>query len=504
MVGLPYVAGDSVLERRLAADLVRARGEFVLAEAYAARRAPLGLPLLEVAAELSGATHRPALGADSGEDAFAAALDADLRVLEAVERAKAALDAIGLEALARMDATASAELGARHAQSWVDRTPLSAREVVVSEVATATGLSVPDVGRRVELATAPAARSGFLRGELAAGRTTLARATRLVAETTSLSDEAADSVARRVLAPTRDGAGLSPSVFSQRLRRGLVSVPAGEVDEAARRRQARSRVGAFATVGDDGFATLTVIDAAHKVVAALETADTRARAVKAAGDLRSLDEIRADLLLDPAGLGVAAAVWLVVPAATALGIGEDPAELPGHGYLSASQARAVMTAPGSVWHALLADLDTGKALALYRKGYRPTAEMIAHVRAVDGVCRAPGCTVLAGRCDLDHVEAFDHDDPDAATTTGNLSATHRRHHRLKTAGVWDAERDPDSPDGGLVRWRTAAGRTYTTHPKDWFEHLRDPQPRSPAAADTPSGSPPRHPRTSETWEPPPF
>ena len=69
--------------------------------------------------------------------------------------------------------------------------------------------------------------------------------------------------------------------------------------------------------------------------------------------------------------------------------------------------------------------------------------MIAHVRAVDGVCRAPGCTVLAGRCDLDHVEAFDHDDPDATTTTGNLSATHRRHHRLKTAGLWDAERDPD-------------------------------------------------------------
>ena len=189
------------------------------------------------------------MDADSDADVFAAALEADLRVLEAVERAKAALDAIGLEALARMDATAAAELGARHAQSWVDRTPLSARELVVSEVATATGLSVPEVGRRVELATAPAARSGFLREELAAGRTTLSRATRLVAETTSLSDEAADGVVRRVLAPTRDGAGLSPSLFAQRLRRGLLSVPAGDVDEAARRRQVRSRVGAFAAVG---------------------------------------------------------------------------------------------------------------------------------------------------------------------------------------------------------------------------------------------------------------
>ena len=331
---MPYVTSDSVIERRLAADLVAARGEFVLSEAYAARRAQVGLPLIEVVASLTAAPG-PDADADADEDAFAAAFDADLRVVEAVERAKAALDGIGLEALARMDATAAAELGARHAQSWVDRTPLSARELVVSEVSTATGLSVPDVGRRVELATAPTTRSGFLREELAAGRTTLFRATRLVAETTSLGDEAADGVVRRVLAPTRDGAGLSPSLFSQRLRRGLLSVPACEVDEAARRRQVRSRVGAFAAVGDDGLATLTVTDAAHKVVAALDTADTRARAIKAAGDRRSLDEIRADLRLDPAGLGVAASVWLVVPATTALGLDEEPGELPGHGYPTA-------------------------------------------------------------------------------------------------------------------------------------------------------------------------
>ncbi|MEO7752859.1 MAG: HNH endonuclease signature motif containing protein, partial [Terracoccus sp.] len=187
----------------------------------------------------------------------------------------------------------------------------------------------------------------------------------------------------------------------------------------------------------------------------------------------------------------------------ALGLGDVPAELPGHGYLAASQARELMTAPGSIWHALLADLDTGKALALYRKGYRPTPEMIAHVRAVDGVCRAPGCTVLAGRCDLDHVEAFDHDDPDATTTTSNLSATHRRHHRLKTAGLWDAERDPES---GLVKWRTAAGRTYTTHPKDWLEHLRSPERRDPGPPEARSASETMeaasaHPAADE---PPPF
>ncbi|HET7802297.1 MAG TPA: hypothetical protein VFL38_17875, partial [Humibacillus xanthopallidus] len=48
-----------------------------------------------------------------------------------------------------------------------------------------------------------------------------------------------------------------------------------------------------------------------------------------------------------------------------------------------------------------------------------------------------------------------------------LSAKHRQHHRVKTAGWWRATRDGDT-----LTWHTAAARTYTTHPKDWLDGHR--------------------------------
>ncbi|MEO7754409.1 MAG: hypothetical protein ABIS35_13445, partial [Terracoccus sp.] len=71
---------------------------------------------------------------------------------------------------------------------------------------------------------------------------------------------------------------------------------------------------------------------------------------------------------------------------------------------------------------------------------------------------------------------------------------------------WDAERDPDNPDSGLVKWRTAAGRTYTTHPKDWLEHLRSPERRDPDGAVDPPGPASSHPDPHRPAQggPPPF
>jgi hypothetical protein len=178
-----------------------------------------------------------------------------------------------------------------------------------------------------------------------------------------------------------------------------------------------------------------------------------------------------------------ATVWIVVPFSTVAGLDDRPCELPGHGWVSAAHAREIMTAEGSVWHTLYVDEPTGQALRLTHPGYRPTAEIIRHVRAVDGECRGPACVVPAHRCDLDH----DIPAPQGATSTDNLTAKHRRHHRVRTAGVWSASRDPDV---GTVTWTTAAGRTYTTHPKDWLEHHRVTADSGPdARPDAPSYSP---------------
>src|SRR5262245_2284820 len=104
-----------------------------------------------------------------------------------------------------------------------------------------------------------------------------------------------------------------------------------------------------------------------------------------------------------------------------------------------------------------------------------------------------GCTVPAQRCDLDH----DIPAPPRPTSTDNLTAQHRRHHRIRTTRLWTAIRDPDL---GTVTWTTAAGRTYTTHPKDWLEHHRTAAPGPDAGPDAPRGDSPPTPAPDD--EPP--
>ena len=82
--------------------------------------------------------------------------DAELRVVESVERCKAVLDAVGLEALARLRSTIEsselarfADLGRTRPAGWID-----ADELTAMEVCTATGLGTHDVRARLALATA--------------------------------------------------------------------------------------------------------------------------------------------------------------------------------------------------------------------------------------------------------------------------------------------------------------------------------------------------------------
>jgi hypothetical protein len=259
---------------------------------------------------------------------------------------------------------------------------------------------------------------------------------------------------------------------------------------------------------------LTVVNDADKVIAAMERADAVARAARQAGDARDLDSLRADVITDvlitggwdlsrrhdeangaregrPETLGggttpsltnigrrPAAHVTIVVPFTTAVGITDAPCEMPGYGYVTAEHARQIMLGDDSTWRRMLVDGPTGAALELETTAYRPTAAMRAHVAAVDGTCRGPGCTVPAARCDLDHDIPWPH----GPTAVDNLTSKHRAHHSVHTHGHWRVRRDPD----GSVHWRTKAGRTYVTRPKDWLEVVRDAPPASAAgSADSP-------------------
>jgi hypothetical protein len=74
----------------------------------------------------------------------------------------------------------------------------------------------------------------------------------------------------------------------------------------------------------------------------------------------------------------------------------------------------------------------------------------------DRHCRFPGCTIPAGRCDVDHNLPWPH----GPTCECNLCALCRHHHRLKTHGRW---RITNHGNGSLT-WTTPTGRTINCLP----------------------------------------
>ena len=115
---------------------------------------------------------------DEARSELEAEADAELRVVESVERCKAVLDAVGLEALARLRSTssraswrASPSSTGRGRPGWID-----ADELTAMEVCTATGLGTHDVRARLALATARTPGAASLRGRLQRGAVSLYRA----------------------------------------------------------------------------------------------------------------------------------------------------------------------------------------------------------------------------------------------------------------------------------------------------------------------------------------
>ncbi len=108
-----------------------------------------------------------------------------------------------------------------------------------------------------------------------------------------------------------------------------------------------------------------------------------------------------------------------------------------------------------------ARVDTDDVLA--RDGYRPGSGLSALVRARDGRCRFPGCSVAARFCDLDHVRPW----PAGPTAAANLICLCRRHHRVKQAPGWRLRLRSD----GVAEWTDPTGTLSTTDPLDALENV---------------------------------
>ncbi|MDF3044564.1 MAG: hypothetical protein K0R30_792 [Ornithinibacter sp.] len=108
-----------------------------------------------------------------------------------------------------------------------------------------------------------------------------------------------------------------------------------------------------------------------------------------------------------------------------------------------------------------ARLDAANDLAT--TSYRPSASLVALVRARDGRCRFPGCAVAARFCDLDHARRW----PAGSTQAVNLMCLCRRHHRVKQSPGWSVRLARD----GTATWTDPGGRRRTTSALDALDAL---------------------------------
>ncbi len=94
--------------------------------------------------------------------------------------------------------------------------------------------------------------------------------------------------------------------------------------------------------------------------------------------------------------------------------------------------------------------------------YEPTDRQRDQIRLRDQTCVFPWCSQPARRSDIDHTVPFDHAAADEGrpqpgpTTTSNLGALCRRHHRLKTHSGWQVCQSAS----GVFHWTSPHGHTY--------------------------------------------
>ncbi|MDO8122322.1 DUF222 domain-containing protein [Isoptericola sp. b490] len=258
----------------------------------------------------------------------------------------------------------------------------------------------------------------------------------------------------------------------------------------------------------DGMAGLWAVLPAAEATRMDAGLDRLARSHRASGDPRTLDQLRADLLVDltlgdathadtsrasaaptrdpdadkayaartaapshaasPAPLPQEPAsrprtsprslIQVLVPLDALRGDSDAPAELVGYGPITAETARELAGEPESTWRRIVTDPLSGAVLDVGRTRYRPPADLVAHVQARDRWCVRPGCSAAAPGCDLDHTVEFGRDD--GRTAHDNLGPLCRRDHQVKTDGGFTTRQV--SP--GVFEVRTPVGRRYRHRP----------------------------------------
>jgi len=193
------------------------------------------------------------------------------------------------------------------------------------------------------------------------------------------------------------------------------------------------------------------VDGMAKLVATLPAADAEAVyiALDAVGRQMASTEIdnsigldarRADVLVGwalgaladpnlPKQHGRPVQLRVTIDLQSLLGMADNPAELGHYGLIPAWVAR--MLAADANWQRFVTEPVTGHLLDFGSTVYRPPQALRDFLIARDRMCRFPGCSIAAERCDIDHGCPYD---KGGHTASCNCHVLCRRHHIAKTTG----------------------------------------------------------------------
>jgi hypothetical protein len=289
------------------------------------------------------------------------------------------------------------------------------------------------------------------------GNIDVARARIITDLTSHLPVEEASQVADAALEQASDQ---TTGQLRARLARLVIAMDPAAAKERYEQRLNETRV--YCRPAEDGTAHLLGLYLPPNLAnAAMRRLTHQAKKLKAKGDKRPIDQIRADLFLailtgrdadeDEGQRGV---VDLKVDLTTLAGLDDNPGEIPGWGPVLADIARKVADAQTkSQWRALATHPEDGHPVALVTTRRRPTAEQRRMVEAIDPECVFPTCRMDASSCDINHeipwVEA-------QHTTIAELEPACRHHHVGLHRRGWKLKRLRP----GIYQWTSPLGQVY--------------------------------------------
>jgi hypothetical protein len=287
----------------------------------------------------------------------------------------------------------------------------------------------------------------------------LARARVIVDGTCHFEEAEARRVADAVLEQAEN---LTTGQLGARIRRLALCV---QPEEAAKRYESaveQRRV--MCLPNADGTADLVACNLpAARAAACMRALDTEAHEAKRAGDPRSIDQLRTDILLDRLDVdrstrGRRGVVDIHIDLTTLAGLDANPAEVPGLGPIVADVARQVAASQhNSEWRVTVTDPANGTVAWNGITRRRPTVTQRRYLEARHRRCVFPGCRMPALESDIDHTRDFA---KGGTTDVSNLGPLCRHHHRLKHEGEWKLEQ----PEPGVFRWTSRLGHVYTVGP----------------------------------------